>query len=78
MDGFPQYLTVKVHPNAGKDVLIGVAPGCFEAWVRAKPVQGDANEAVGRLLSGVLKIPRSRLKLIKGRAGRMKIFRVVV
>ena len=77
METFPQYLTVKVHPNAGKDVLVGVAPGRFEAWVRAKPMQGDANEAVERLLSSALKIPRSQLKLIKGRAGRMKIFRMV-
>ncbi len=71
------WISVKVHPNAGRDVLIGIGPGRFEAWVRAKPVQGDANEAVTSLLSRGLRLPRGRLKLVKGSRGRQKVFRIL-
>ena len=73
----PTHLSVKVHPNAGKDVLLSQGPGRFEAWVKAKPAQGDANEAVERLLGRALRLGRGQLKLVKGRAGRFKIFRVM-
>ena len=71
------WISVKVHPNAHKDALIGIGPGRFEAWVRAKPVQGDANEAVTTLLSRGLHLPRERLKLVKGSRGRQKVFRIL-
>ena len=71
------HLSVKVHPNAGKDVLLSQGPGRFEAWVKAKPIHGDANEAVERLLSRALGIARNQLKLVKGRGGRVKVFQVI-
>ena len=71
------YLTVKVHPNAGKDILIGLGPGRFEAWVRAKPMEGRANEAVVSLLAKGLRIPHASIRLIKGGIGRNKVFRVI-
>ena len=71
------YLTVKVHPNAGKDILIGLGPGRFEAWVRAKPMEGRANEAVVSLLAKGLRIPHASIRLIKGGIGRNKVFRII-
>ena len=70
-------ISIKVHPNAGKDVLVSMGPGRFEAWIRAKPIEGRANEAVLRLLAQGLRIPRERLRLVKGRMGRHKVFRIV-
>ena len=69
-----QWLSVKVHPRAAKDALISVGPGRFEAWVRAKPAEGEANSAVLRLLAQGLQVGRDRLRLVKGRGGRHKIF----
>ena len=71
------WISVKVHPNAGKDVLVGVGPGRFEAWVKAKPMEGRANEALIGLLAKTLKIPFQALRLVKGRNGRQKVFRIV-
>lgn len=71
-----QRIHVNVHPKAGKEVLVSLGPDRFEAWVKAKPVDGEANEAVRALLARVLQIPRSRIRLIKGRSGRQKIFRI--
>ena len=73
----PGWISVKVHPCAGKDVLVSIAPGRFEAWVRAKPMEGRANEAVVELLARTLRIPRSHLRLMKGRSGRQKVFRIL-
>ena len=70
-------ISVKVHPNASKDVLVSTGPGRFEAWIRAKPIEGRANEVVLGLLAQGLRIPREQLRLVKGRMGRHKVFRVV-
>lgn len=71
------YLSVTVHPKAGKNVLVQTAPGRFEAWVKAKPVEGAANEAVAELLRRTLQIPAGRLRLIKGAHKRHKVFQVI-
>ncbi len=72
-----QWLHVKVHPNAGKDVLVAMGPGRFEAWVKAKPMDGHANDAVIGLLVRDLKISAGSLRLVKGRSRRHKIFKVI-
>lgn len=69
-----QYLSVRVHPNAGKNILVSLGPGRFEAWVSAKPIAGRANEAVEALLARHL---QARVKLMKGGSGRHKVFRLV-
>ena len=71
------HIAVKVHPSAGKDVLVSLGPGRFEAWIKAKPIEGRANEAVMNLLAYTLEIPLERLRLVKGRSGRHKVFRVL-
>ena len=70
-------LYVKVHPHAGKDVLVSTGPGRFEAWIKAKPVEGRANEAVLALIARALQIPSGQIRLTKGRSGRHKVFRIV-
>ena len=72
-----QWVSVKVHPNAGKDVLVMVGSGRFEAWVRAKPVAGGANDALIHLLAKSLGMPAQRFQLVKGHAGRHKVFRIL-
>ena len=70
-------LYVKVHPNAGKDVLVSTGPGRYEAWIKAKPVEGRANEAVTALIARMLAVPSSSVRLVKGRSGRHKVFRIM-
>ena len=68
---------VKVHPKAGKDVLVAMGPGRFEAWLKAKPVQGEANEALIALVARALKIAPQHVRLVKGRAGHHKVLRII-
>ena len=70
------WMTVKVHPNAGKDVLVSLSPGRFEAWVKTKLMEGRANEAVVNLLVRNLQVARDQVRLVKGHHGRVKVFKV--
>jgi uncharacterized protein YggU (UPF0235/DUF167 family) len=71
-----QWLRVKVHPSAGKDVLVMLGPARFDAWVNAKPAEGMANAAVIRLLARHLRVAEGRIRLVKGRHSRLKLFKV--
>ena len=72
-----QYISVVVHPGSKKDVLVQTAPGRLEAWIRAKPMQGEANQALAALLCRTLRIPPTQLRLVKGGMGRRKLFKIV-
>ncbi len=72
-----EYILVKVHPHARKDVLLSLGAERFEAWVRAKPLEGRANEAVVNLLARYLQLPHARIRLVKGHSGRSKVFRLL-
>ena len=72
-----RWIHVKVHPNAGKDVLVSLGPGRFEAWVKAKSLEGRANQAVTELFARTLQISRERLRMVKGRSGQHKVFHVL-
>ena len=73
----PAWITVNVHPNAGKDVLIGIGPGRFEAWIKAKPIDGQANHAVAQLLARSLQLSPGAVRLVKGHSSRRKVFKIV-
>ncbi|HEY9166273.1 MAG TPA: DUF167 domain-containing protein [Candidatus Kryptonia bacterium] len=72
------YLKVKVHPNSRVDTVLRKAPDSLEVFVRAKPVDGKANDAVRKLLLDFLKVPASKLRLIRGATSRSKLFELVV
>ena len=71
------YLFVKVHPNAKKEALIQNAPSRFEAWIKPKPIEGRANDALLALLGRGLNVSTNRIKLVKGGLGRNKVFQVI-
>jgi len=48
----------------------------LEVRLAALPVRGQANRALLELLSGVLGVARSRLRLEKGARGRLKLLAV--
>jgi uncharacterized protein YggU (UPF0235/DUF167 family) len=68
-------LAVKVTPGARAE-LLEIVDGRLQAKVRAKPKDGEANEAVQALLADALGIGRSRVALLRGASSREKIFRV--
>lgn len=68
-------LAVKVTPGARTEAL-EIVDGRLLAKVRARPKDGEANEAVLELLAGALGVARSRLALLRGATSREKLFRL--
>ena len=72
-----QWISVRVHPHAKKELLIRTGPARLEAWVKAKPIDGRANAAVIELLVRGLQVPRQRIRLMKGAMGSHKVFQIL-
>ena len=69
-------IKVKVFPNSKKQEIIKKSEGSFEIKVKAKPIKGEANREVMKALASFLKIPESRIRMIKGFKQSNKIFEI--
>jgi uncharacterized protein (TIGR00251 family) len=65
-----------VQPRASRDEVAGVLGDEVRIRLTAPPVDGAANEALVRLLSARLSVPRSAVTIAAGHTGRHKLVRV--
>ena len=65
-------LALRVTPGAREQGL-SIEGGRLQVKVRAKPKDGEANEAVLALLAEALGIATSRLRMLRGATGRDKL-----
>ena len=66
-------LRLRVTPKSRADEIVGVrADGALQIRVSAAPEDGRANDAVLRLLSERLGLPRSAVRLLGGKSSRDK------
>lgn len=70
-------LFVKLTPGAAQDRLDGwdTDPDgrpVLKARVRARPIEGKANDALVRLVAGALGLPRGAVALVQGDRSRIK------
>ncbi len=68
-------IAVRVTPKASRDRIV-VEDGAIRVYVTVVPEDGKANQAVVKLLSKALGVPKSALTLIRGAAARDKVFRL--
>jgi len=68
-------LNIRVVPRA-KKTLIKQEGTSLKIYVSAPAEDGRANKAVIKLLSEHFKIPKSKIKIIKGKKSREKIISV--
>lgn len=59
-------LEIKVIPKASRDRLVGWLGDRLKVAVTAPPERGKANAAVVALLSSVLGLPRSSIRIVAG------------
>lgn len=71
-DGDNLHLNVRVQPRAGRNEVAGIVAGRLRLRVTAPPADGQANDAVRRLLADYLHVPVSRIELVAGQQGRDK------
>lgn len=66
-------LTVKILPNSKKSEIIGYENEILKIKIKAPPLEGKANEELIRFLSKKWKIPKSKIKIMKGLTSKIKI-----
>ena len=67
---------VKVSPGSNKQEVIKKSEEAFEVKVISKPERGMATEETAALLSTYFKVPRTRVRLIRGAQLRNKLFEI--
>ncbi len=72
----PATFVVRVTPRAGRDEVVGWQGEELRVRLRAPPVEGQANEALLRLLASRLDVAPSSIQLVTGATGRTKRLRV--
>jgi uncharacterized protein (TIGR00251 family) len=71
-----EFIWVRVKPGSRKGPLVEVDEDELTVYVPERAVDGKANEAVVKLLSEHLGVPRSRVVLAAGATSRVKRFRI--
>jgi len=69
-------ISVRVHPNAARNKVVGVTDGVWQVRVSAPPVKGKANQALITFLSGLLGVGKSRIGIIRGHTTRNKVIAI--
>jgi uncharacterized protein len=70
-------IEVRVKTCAKFDGVEMMDDGSYKVSVKAKPVEGKANDAVIRALAEHFGIPRSKIALVTGTTSKRKIFRII-
>lgn len=70
-------LTVRLTPKGGRDAIDGIKQlsdgrSVLKARVRAAPTEGEANDALCRLIAKTLRIPPRDVAVIAGATSRIK------
>ena len=65
-------LRVRVHPKASKSEVVGFRGDVLHVRITAVPERGQANDALLDLLSDTLRVPKSKLSILRGHASRDK------
>ena len=69
-------ISVRVKPQAREEKIEKKGENNYLVWVKAKAIEGKANQAVIKILSEYFDITKDRVILIKGKKARDKIFTV--
>ena len=69
-------ILVKVKPNAKQERIEKTGENTFSVWVKEKPQEGKANQAVIKILSDYFGVARSNVVLLKGQTSKQKFFEV--
>ena len=74
-------IPIKLTPKSAKDAVEGwdvdqEGRPVLKVRVRAQPVEGEANDALVRLLAKILGVPRRNVNLARGSQSRLKMVEV--
>jgi len=71
-------LAVRITPRAARNKIVEVmSDGTIKIHIAAPPVDGEANEQLLQFLAEILNIPKTRIEIVAGAAGRDKLVSVL-
>ena len=70
-------INLKVHPKSSANKVVGEHNGALKVSVTAPPEGGKANAAVVKLLSKLLRIPKSNVEIVSGQTSKNKRIRIL-
>lgn len=74
--GEPQFIQVKVKPNARVSTLEEQEDGTWLAQLKAAPVDGKANKELIELIAEHFQCRKSAISIKSGAASRLKLIRI--
>jgi uncharacterized protein (TIGR00251 family) len=69
-------ISLRVHPSATKNEVVGFADGVLHMRVAAPPVKGKANKELIGFLSQLLNVGKSRIAIVRGHTARDKVIAI--
>ncbi len=69
-------LTVRVTPRSSSDQITGTLGEALKIRLNAPPVDGKANHRLIWFLSGLLEVPPSQVRIVRGQTSRDKLILV--
>ncbi|HAK58788.1 MAG TPA: YggU family protein [Nitrospiraceae bacterium] len=69
-------LAIRIQPRAAKNEVVRMEGGAIKIRLTAPPVEGAANEALVKFLSGAFNRPRADIAIVSGMKSRSKVVRI--
>ncbi|MBI3591724.1 MAG: YggU family protein [Candidatus Melainabacteria bacterium] len=69
-------LNIYVIPRSSKSEIVGIYNDSLKIKLKAPPVDNAANEELIKFLSEKLKIPKSKIEIVKGHGQKRKVVSV--
>jgi uncharacterized protein (TIGR00251 family) len=69
-------ISIKVIPNNKIQKVELVSDGSYKCWVKAKPVEGEANKRLIEVLSKHFKVAKSSIVIVMGETSRNKVVEI--
>ena len=69
-------IRVRVTPRAGRDRIDGPRDGVLRVRLAPPPIEGQADEALVRLLASTLGVPRRDVRVVRGDTAREKLIQI--
>ena len=69
-------IQVRVKPGSSKGDLVIEAPPYLDVFLREKPIDGRANQALISLLAKHFRVEQTRIRIVSGVSSRIKLVEI--
>ena len=71
-------VSVRVHPGASREGIVVLADGSLDVRLRARAIEGQANERLVEVLADRLGLRRRDVEIVSGHRSRQKRVRIAL